>query len=257
VAGLTIEALTPAGAIDAGLRRPGPLLCELHAHTEWSDGGLTTRELVDLYGAHGFDVLCVTDHVARADDPMPSSITAENWHAYLNELDREAERARRAYGLLLVPGLELTDNHVDADDSAHALAIGLRRFVTMEGGIVAALRDARVAGAAIVAAHPYAPGDEAPHRATRRFNREFDEFRSLVDRWELFNRREVFAWVALRDLPAVASGDFHRTEHLSSWKSLLRCDHDEQAVVEFLRSNRPAHLLPFSAAASQALATAA
>jgi predicted metal-dependent phosphoesterase TrpH len=257
VAGLTTEADVSAGAIESGSRRPEPLLCELHAHTTWSDGVLTTRELVDLYGAHGFDVLCVTDHVVRADDPMPFSITADNWHAYVNELEREAERARRAYGLLLIPGLELTDNRLNADDSAHALAIGLRRFVSMEAGIVAALHDVRAAGAAIIAAHPYAPGDETPHRATRRFQREFDEFHGLVDRWELFNRREVFSWVARRDLPSVASGDFHRAEHLSSWKSLLGCDHDEQSVIEFLRSSRPAHLLPFSAARSPALATAA
>ena len=34
-----------------------PLLCELHAHTTWSDGALSLVELVDLYGTHGFDVL--------------------------------------------------------------------------------------------------------------------------------------------------------------------------------------------------------
>lgn len=39
-----------------------PLLCELHAHSTWSDGSLTLTELVDLYGMHGFDVLCLTDH---------------------------------------------------------------------------------------------------------------------------------------------------------------------------------------------------
>ena len=44
------------------------LLCELHAHTTWSDGALTLTELVDLYGMHGFDVLCVTDHLLRSDD---------------------------------------------------------------------------------------------------------------------------------------------------------------------------------------------
>jgi len=39
-----------------------PLLAELHAHTTWSDGALSLSALVDLYGTHGFDVLCVTDH---------------------------------------------------------------------------------------------------------------------------------------------------------------------------------------------------
>ena len=34
----------------------------------------------------------------------------------------------------------------------------------------------------------------------------------LVDRWELFNRYDLFASVARRGLPAVANGDFHRPE---------------------------------------------
>ena len=49
-------------------RKLEPLLCELHAHTTWSDGALNLPELVDLYGRNGFDVLCVTDHVNRTDD---------------------------------------------------------------------------------------------------------------------------------------------------------------------------------------------
>jgi hypothetical protein len=43
----------------------------------------------------------------------------------------------------------------------------------------------------------------------------------------------------------VASGDFHRLEHLSSWKTLLPCLPGERAVVDYLRSPAPAHLLPF------------
>ena len=60
---------TPATLISRMRRKIEPLLCELHAHTRWSDGALTVPELVDLYGRNGFDVLCVTDHVNRSDDP--------------------------------------------------------------------------------------------------------------------------------------------------------------------------------------------
>jgi hypothetical protein len=37
-------------------RRPEPLLCELHAHTTWSDGELSLRALVDLYAAARPDI---------------------------------------------------------------------------------------------------------------------------------------------------------------------------------------------------------
>lgn len=77
-----------------------PLLCELHAHTDWSDGELSLDELVDLYGEAGFDVLCVTDHVLRPDDPSlngaVSSLSAvdELRHAaYLDAIAAAADRA--------------------------------------------------------------------------------------------------------------------------------------------------------------------
>jgi predicted metal-dependent phosphoesterase TrpH len=50
-------------------RSLGPLLCELHAHSRWSDGVFTVAELVDLHGRSGFDVLGITDHAIRRDDP--------------------------------------------------------------------------------------------------------------------------------------------------------------------------------------------
>jgi predicted metal-dependent phosphoesterase TrpH len=47
---------------------PPPLLCELHAHSTWSDGELGLADPAGLYGARAFDVLAITDHVVRADD---------------------------------------------------------------------------------------------------------------------------------------------------------------------------------------------
>ncbi len=61
-------------------------------------------------------------------------------------------------------------------------------------------------------------------------------FRDLIHRYELFNRNETFAWVATEELPAVATGDTHRAEHLASWKTLLPSDKEPAAVVAHLRS---------------------
>lgn len=231
-------------------RKLEPLLCELHAHTRWSDGSLTLADLVDLYGRNGFDVLAVTDHVVRSDDPWhpgdgpPLGIHAGNHHDYLAEIEAEAERARRVYDLLLVPGLELTYNDPDPDLAAHAVAVGCRGFVAVDDGIETALREARAGGAALVAAHPYrqSSGGHSPARATQRFSRDWVELRALVDRWELFNRYELFGWVAECGLPAIASGDFHEPSHLHGWKTLLPCAKNEEAVVAYLRSTRPAFL---------------
>jgi 3',5'-nucleoside bisphosphate phosphatase len=227
-------------------RKVEPLLCELHAHTRWSDGALTLPELVDLYGTNGFDVLAVTDHVVRRGSPddLPFGVHAGNHADYLAAIGAQAERAGREYDLLVLPGLELTYDDGDPLQAAHAVAVGLRDFVDLDAGIDSALVRARAAGAALVAAHPYdeVPGELPPARPTQRFSRDWRELSRLVDRWELFNRRELFAWVARQGLPAVASGDFHEPAHLFGWKTLLPCAKREDAVVAYLRSGRPAFL---------------
>jgi predicted metal-dependent phosphoesterase TrpH len=196
--------------------RTTPLLCELHAHSAWSDGDLTLTDLVDLYGRNGFDVLCVTDHVTYDDDePL---------------------------------------------NAAHAVAVGLRTFVEMDDGFERALTHARSAGAALIAAHPYdvdssfgqrrrAEPDGAlgatrgAVRATARWAAGGHALADLVDRYELVNRRDVFPWVAEAGLPGVASGDFHRLEHLNTWKTLLPCARTERDVVDYLRSGMPVYLV--------------
>jgi hypothetical protein len=225
-----------------------PLLCELHAHSTWSDGDLSIPELVDLYGTSGFDVLCVTDHVGRSGaawhDPRWRITDAQAFSDYLAEIEQEAWRAEVEHGLLLVPGLELTYDDVDPALAAHAVAIGLRTLVSLDDGLESALGAARADGAALIAAHPYWPDDAAATaRGTGRWAVAGHALSGLVDRYELINRRELFPWVADAGLLGVASGDFHRREHLLTWKTLLCCSPSERSVVAYLRSNRPAYLV--------------
>jgi hypothetical protein len=234
-----------------------PLLCELHAHTTWSDGRLTLSELVDLYGRHEFDVLCVTDHSVRLEDPMSSAVDSWTWPAYLSAIRTEAARALDEYDLLVIPGLELSDNCDDPDLSTHALALGLEQHISVDAGIVTALEAANDLRAAVVAAHPYAAGDVTSLRPTRRIAREPGTFAPLVHRYELFNRDEVFTWVAAARLPSIASRDVHGPEHLSSWKTLLPCEKDPVAVVDYLRSRGRACLMPYAIDGRGALQLAA
>jgi 3',5'-nucleoside bisphosphate phosphatase len=195
-----------------------PLLCELHAYTTWSDGELSLGAVVDLYGTAGFDVLCVTDHVLRSDDPWPlrlgrPCLDGTNVGAYLAELECERARALSAYGLLLVPGLELTYNDPDPE-AAHAVALGLRSLVAMDDRAVAAMETARAAGAAILVAHPH----------------DFEPTAAVQSPTCYFARR-------------IACGDLHRAEHLPGWKTLVPCEQDENALVDYLRSPRPVLLM--------------
>jgi predicted metal-dependent phosphoesterase TrpH len=236
-----------------------PLLCELHAHSTWSDGDLSIPELVDLYGTSGFDVLCVTDHVGRSGpewhDPRWRITNPDTFSDYLAEIEQEAWRADIEHGLIVVPGLELTYDDREPVHAAHAVAVGLRTLVSLDDGLDRALVEAREAGAALIAAHPY-PLDEArrSHRGTGRWAAEGRSGAQLVDRYELVNRREVFPWVTEMGLPGVATGDFHRPEHLWTWKTLLPCVASETAVVRYLRSELPAYLVDLAEPARVPLA---
>ena len=219
--------------------KPSPLLCELHAHTTWSDGAFHVRELCDLYGRRGFDVLAITDHASRDG----AEINASNYDAYLRAIRAEALRARELYDLLVIPGLELTYDDPDPLRAGHAVAVGLRTFVDVSAGLEPALAEARADGAALVAAHPYSPEQlVSATRATAAFGAQ-PELAELVDRFELFNRHTLFAWVASAGHATVASGDFHRLEHLATWKTMLPCAKDEPSVIAYLRSARPAYLV--------------
>jgi hypothetical protein len=55
-----------------------------------------------------------------------------------------------------------------------------------------------------------------------------------------------FEWVARAELPVVANGDFHRREHLATWKTLVPAERTEDAVLACLRSRDPVALTPFS-----------
>jgi hypothetical protein len=82
-------------------RRISPLLCELHAHTTWSDGALSLTELVELYGRNGFVVLCVTDHLARDGRQY---VHAGNYGAYLGAIPRLSRRGRTSETATSAPG---------------------------------------------------------------------------------------------------------------------------------------------------------
>jgi predicted metal-dependent phosphoesterase TrpH len=163
-----------------------PLVCELHAHTTFSDDELSLAELIDLHGRHGIGVLCITDHVVRSSDRCGPMVDEHTHSRYLDAIETEAERALRAYGMVVIPGLELTYSDRDPDRAAHALAIGLEEFVPVDDGPRAAMRTARTLGAAIIAAHPHAGElDAIPQRTTRAF---WARSRTGCGRWSTATR---------------------------------------------------------------------
>jgi len=216
------------------------LLADLHIHSTWSDGKLSIPEVVDLFGRTGHDVIAITDHVVNRDNligkfthGMGLSVTTENFSAYRAEIEREARRAWDQYRMIVLPGCELTQNRVRRKSSAHVLAIGIDEFVSAEGTVEEMLDRARASRALVVACHP---NEQSEWFANTFYlwNRR-TEVAGLIDLWEVACRWDLFPPVGRARLPYVGNSDFHRTEHLWAWKTLIPCEKRVSGVLATLR----------------------
>ncbi len=226
------------------------LLCDFHVHTTWSDGRLSIREVVDLYGKkRRFDGVAITDpllinrnFLARAGrlaslGTRDFSVTEARFQDYLDEITTEARRARRLYDLLVIPGAEITQNHFRSKKNSHIVALNIKEFITADQPAEDILKEIRRQGALSIACHPH-------HRTTRRIEIStcylWDHRKrvaDLVDVWEAANRDDLFSVTSLKHYPYVANSDFHKAKHLYSWKTLVRCEKDWDAIARTLRAN--------------------
>lgn len=226
------------------------LLCDFHIHTRWSDGALSIREVCDLYGQTGhIDVIAITDHILMERDWLARagrvaslgqrrfSVQPDDFFAYLDEIRYEAQRAEQRYGLLVLPGVEVTQNHLRATRNSHIIALGVREWISADQSAEDILREVRRQGAFSIACHPC-------HRSTRRIEIStchlWDhrlQLAPLIDAWEAGNRVDLFSVTSGSPYPYVANSDFHRPAHLFSWKTLLRAPRTWDGVQSALRRN--------------------
>ena len=226
------------------------LLCDFHVHTQWSDGKLTVGEVVDLYGRTGkFDVIAITDHILMKKDLLARAgriatlgrrrfgVREEDFDQYLADIAAEGRRALKEYGMIVVPGAEVTQNRIRAKKNSHIIALGIKNYISADQGADAILREIRRQGALSIACHPH-------HTTTRRIEISTchlwdhrEELSDLVDVWEAANRDDLFSVTSLKHYPYVANSDFHKPKHLYSWKTLIRCDKSWPAIRDALCSN--------------------
>ena len=216
------------------------LLCDFHVHTTYSDGALPLPEVVDLFGRSGHDVIAITDHIVNRDNglgkiahAMRRSLDPESWKRYRDEIDREADRAWRSYGMLVLPGAELTRNTINRDTSVHVLALGLGEYMPADGDPIEMLKEVRARGAVSVACHPHEMSEFYANTWYLWNRRRIVE--KLVDLWEVGCRWDLFPVVSREKLPHLANSDFHRPEHLYAWKTLLRAEKTVAGVLAALR----------------------
>jgi predicted metal-dependent phosphoesterase TrpH len=215
-------------------------LADFHVHTNRSDGRMNLPDVIDLFGSHGFGAVAITDHLCenttvlgKASRYLGCSLTERNFGQYMEELRREADRARRRYNMLVIPGFEITRNTVSNQRSAHYLALGIEEYVDPNLPIEEACRRIRELGGLAIAAHPVSTRKlekQTYHLWDRR-----DELRECFDAWEVASGPHLFDEVLHSGLPMIASSDLHHARQISSWKSVLRCERTVPAVLDAIR----------------------
>src|SRR6188768_2359031 len=226
------------------------LLCDFHVHTQWSDGKLSVAEVVDLYGSTGkFDVIAITDHILMKKDLLARvgrvatlgrrafGVKENQFDAYLEDIRIEAKRALSIYGMLVLPGAEITQNRLNGRKNSHIIALDIKNYISADLTADEILREIRRQDALSIACHPH-------HRTTRRIEISTcylwdhrEQLSALVDVWEAANRDDLFSVTSLKHYPYVASSDFHKPKHLYSWKTLLRAEKSWEAIAAALRAN--------------------
>jgi len=216
------------------------LLADFHIHTTWSDGKLTIPEVVDLFGRAGHDVIAITDHVVNTDSLVGKAthcfgltVTEENFPAYRDEIEREKRRALDQYGMVVIPGFELTQNAVTRRNSAHVLALGVDEFISADGSVEQMLERAQQKSRVVVACHPHEQSDWFSNTFYI-WNRR-NELGHFVDLWEVACRFDLFPPVARARLPYIGNSDFHREEHLYAWKTLVPARKNELSIFRTLK----------------------
>jgi hypothetical protein len=221
------------------------LLSDFHIHTRYSDGSLPLRDVVDLFGRSGHDVIAITDHIVerrsllgKAARLLRRTLTPELAREYFEEIRFEARRAWEAYRMVVIPGAEITRNAFHPNASAHILALGITEYLPAEGSPLQILKEIRRRGAVSVACHPHRM-KEWISNTMYLWNRR-ERLSRYIDRWEVACRWDLFHPVLRARLPGLANGDLHEPSHLYAWKTLVEAPREAGPVLETLRG--PARL---------------
>jgi processive 1,2-diacylglycerol beta-glucosyltransferase len=219
------------------------LLCDFHIHSNYSDGKLSVPEIIDFYGEHGFDCICITDHLAdpkrligKLSELANLTLGQEQVEEYFAVIERERRRAWRRYKMLVMTGIEFNKDGYTRKTSAHLLGIDLKSPIDASLDIPEIIERIHSQGGLAVASHPHIMKSEWGKNTLYLWENQ-EKFAPLLDAWEIANRDNIFNDIGLKRLPFIANSDFHKPKHIYSWKTLIHCEKDSEAIKECIRRN--------------------
>ena len=255
----------PANHNGREIQKPGrglsvadrPLLCDFHIHSNYSDGKLSVAELIDFYGTRHFDCICITDHLAdprrligKLSKLARLTLSPHQMEECFEVIERERRRAWRKYSMLLLAGLEFNKDGLTRKSSAHLLGIGLETPLADNLDLPETIREIHAQGGLAIASHPHIMKSEWGKNTLYLWENQ-EQFVPLLDAWEVANRNNMFNPVSAKRLPYVANSDFHKPKHIYSWKTLLSCEKQLDAIKHCVRKNEHVAITLFRDGASR------
>jgi hypothetical protein len=142
---------------------------------------------------------------------------------YMEILRSEARRAWKQYRMVLIPGVDLTKSSVISHRSAHVVGLGISEYISADQSVADLARAVREQGGVAIAG-------KTPQLWNRR-KELADEF----DAWEAARGKSLSGWILESGLPVIASSGMHSLENLGSWKTVLNCERDPDAILDAIR----------------------
>jgi UDP-N-acetylglucosamine:LPS N-acetylglucosamine transferase len=223
--------------------QPQMLLCDFHIHSNYSDGKMSVPELIDFYGERGFDCICITDHLAdprrllgKLSELTNLTLGRDQIEEYFAVIERERQRAWRRYQMLVMTGIEFNKDGLTSKTSAHLLGIDLKGPIDAALDLPETIAKIHEQGGLAVASHPHVMKSEWGKNTLYLWENQ-EKFAPLLDAWEIANRNNIFNDIGLKRLPFIANSDLHKAKHIYSWKTLIHCEKDAEAIKDCIRRN--------------------
>ena len=139
--------------------------------------------------------------------------------------------------MVLMAGIEFNKDGLTSKSSAHLLGIDLRSPIDAALDLPETIAQIHAQGGLAVASHPHVMKSEWG-KNTLYLWENHEKFAPLIDAWEIANRNDLFTPIGHKRLRFIANSDFHKPKHIESWKTLLHCEKDPEAIKECIRENR-------------------
>lgn len=222
-------------------------LADMHLHTNYSDGHLEMKDLVDLMGQSGVGMIAITDHLCeektllgKTANWLNKTLTRKTWDTYIEEIEEQAERAWRLYKMLVLPGVEFTKNSFSHKNSAHIVALDIKDYINPDLPLNQIIDEVHNQGGLAIAAHPVFT-ERVEHQTLHLWHRR-EELVKKLDAWEVASGPRLFREVQKSGYRMLANSDLHHPRQLESWKTLFHGEkHVEKLKQDIRKQNIDFH----------------